>query len=177
MRKEILTHFGFLLVFIVLVTLLKRWFSLSYWPFLVGGILGTVLPDLDHLIYVYLLKPQELTSQRVNLMMGKRALWPTMELLAATRTERRELIFHSFYFQIIFWILAFLVISSSGSLLGRGIVLAFGLHLVVDQLLDLLSLDNLDTWFSQINLVLEKEQYLFYWIANVVVLLVLGIFF
>ncbi len=110
MRKEILTHFGFLFVFTVLIVLLKRWFALSYWPFAVGGILGTILPDLDHLIYVYLLRPQELTSQRVNLMVQKRSLWPTLELLAATRTERRELIFHSFYFQIIFWILTFLVI-------------------------------------------------------------------
>ena len=177
MRKETLTHFAFFLLFTLLVVLLRRWFSLSYWPFLVGGILGTILPDIDHLIYVYLLKPHELTSQRVNLLVEKRALWPTLELLASTRAERKELIFHSFYFQIIFWVLAFLVISSSGSIFGKGLVLAFGLHLVVDQLLDLLTLDNLNTWFSQVNLVLEKEQYLFYWIANVVVLLALGIFF
>lgn len=178
MKKEILTHLAFLLVLIVPVVLIRHYWGLDAGGILLlasfvgGGLLGTVLPDLDHLIYVYFLQPQDLTSQRVNYMVQKRAIWPTLELLASTRSERKNLIFHTAFFQLIFLVLAFLVVSSSGSIFGRGLVLAFMLHLIVDQLLDLLKIGNLDTWFGQWNIVLEKEKYMFYWLANLFVLLI-----
>ena len=188
MKKEILTHIVYLLVFSILVILVKRYFlpleltsALRIALFLLGGILGTIMPDIDHLIYIYLLHPQELTSQRVNYVMGNMALpvkqriWQVFELMTATREERKGLIFHTIHFQLIFWVLTFLVISSSGSILGRGLVLAFSLHLIIDQLLDLMKLENLDNWFRAWNIELEKEKYLFYWLGNVVVLLIFGV--
>lgn len=178
MKKEILTHLGFLVVLLVPVVLVRHYWGgdvggiLLLASFVGGGLLGTVLPDLDHLIYVYFLQPQDLTSQRVNYMVQKREIWPTLELLASTRSERKGLIFHTAFFQIILVVLSFLVISSSGSVFGRGLVLAFMLHLLVDELLDLLKIGNLDTWFSQWNMALEKEKYMFYWLANLFVLLI-----
>lgn len=176
------------MVFSVLVILVKRYFlplnltsALNIGLLLLGGLIGTVLPDVDHFIYVYLLHPQELTSQRVNYTLGnqnlpvKHRVWQAFELMTATREERKGLIFHTVHFQIIFWILTFLVISSSGSILGRGLVLAFSLHLIVDQLLDLMKLDTLDNWFRQWNIQLEKEKYLFYWIGNTAILLLFGL--
>ncbi len=168
----------------VIVILVKRYFlpfniqsALNIGLFLLGGLIGTVLPDIDHVIYIYLLHPQELTSQRINYVLAnqtqpvKQRVWHVFELMAATRQERKGLIFHTAYFQIIFWVLAFLVVSSSGSILGRGLVLAFSLHLIVDQFLDLMKLENLDNWFRQLNIQLEKEKYLFFWLGNVSILL------
>mgnify|MGYP001604517276 CR=1 FL=1 len=135
-KKEFVLHIGTLFVFIVSVIVFKRWFDLAYWPFLVGGILGTILPDIDHLIYVYFVSPQDLTSQRVSYLVYRREILRSISLLYETRSERKSLIFHSTIFQIIFWILCFLVITSSGSIFGRGLVLAFSLHIVVDQAID-----------------------------------------
>ncbi len=145
--------------------------------------MGTILPDVDHFIYVYLLHPQELTSQRINYTLTnpaqpiKQKIWSVFELMAATRSERKGLIFHTAHFQVIFWILAFLVISSTASILGRGLVLAFSLHLIIDQMLDLNTLDNLDNWFRQWNVQLEKEKYMFYWLGNLALLLLFGLVF
>lgn len=184
MKKEITTHSLYLVVFSIVVILLKRYFlplnlnsALVCGLFLLGGVIGTILPDIDHLIYVYFLKPQDLTSQRVNYMLGKVEIWNTFEVLAITREERKQLIFHTALFQVIFWVLAFLVVSSSGSIFGRGLVLAFALHLIVDQLIDLMKLDNLDNWFRQWNIVLDKNKYMFYWMGNLGVLLLFGLVF
>lgn len=180
MKKEILTHLLYLIVFFLFVVLLRGWIQLTpdnalrIGLFLLGGLIGTLLPDIDHLIYIYVLKPQDLTSMRVNHMVQKREIWSTLELLSLTRDERKSLIFHTAYFQVIFWVLTFLVVSSSGSVFGRGVVLAFSLHLIVDQLIDLVKLENLDNWFSKLNISMEKERYTFYWIGNVLVLLLLG---
>ena len=137
MRKELFIHFAFLTSFFIFVTLINKWFSLSFWPFWVGGIIGTLLPDLDHAIYALYLKPQELTSLRVSNMLKKREVWETIKFLSETRYERTKLIFHTATFQMIFLILTFWVVTSSGSIFGQGLVLAFALHLSIDQIVDI----------------------------------------
>jgi hypothetical protein len=146
MKRELFIHFSFWFSFFVLIALLKQYFNISYWPFWAGGILGIILPDLDHLIYVLFLKPQELTSLRFRFLLGRKDLKRSVSLLYETRSERSSLIFHSFFFQVIFLALTFWMVSSSGSLFGRGLVLSFALHLLIDQLMDLTDLKHLDNW-------------------------------
>ncbi len=177
MKREIALHFVSTLILLVLIILVKGWLNISYWPVLVGGIIGTFLPDIDHLIYVYFFSPQELTSQRVVSLTEKKDIGRIVGLLYETRSERKGLIFHSTYFQLIFWILTFLVVSSSGSVFGRGLVGAFSLHLIIDQYVDLRELGSLDNWFSQIGMTITKERSTQYLIANVVVLLLLTLVF
>jgi hypothetical protein len=140
----------------------------------VGGIVGNFLVDIDHLIYVYFLRPHELTSQRVNYMLGKRNLGSTLNLLAETREERKDLIFHTIFFQLIFLVLTFLVVTSTGSILGRGIVLAFSLHLLVDQAVDLMETGNLNIWLKYLPIRLEEDRHKVYWIVVLLVLLFFG---
>ena len=106
--------------------------------------------------------------------MAKKEFFKTFGLLAVTRSERKHLVFHTALFQIIFMILTFLVLTSSGSIFGRGLVLAFVLHLLVDQMLDFFELDNFDNWFYQLNVYLAKEKALFYWLAMVFLFLFFG---
>ncbi len=146
----------------------------SYWPFWVGGIIGNFLPDLDHFIYVYFLKPHELTSQRVSYMMGKRNLSRSFRLLAETRSERTKLIFHSGLFQIIFVVLAFFVVTSSGSLFSRGVVLAFFLHLLIDQAVDLVETGKIDNWTGGYKLEISENQTKVYWSIMFLTLLLLS---
>jgi len=176
MKKEIFVHLSFLVSFLIFVSLLKGWLSLSSWPFWVGGILGTILPDIDHLLYVFLLRPQELTSQRVSHMVGKRDLLGSMNLLAETRAERTKLVFHTATFQLIFLVLTFFVLTSSGSLLGRGIVMAFSLHLLVDEAVDFTEMGSLSNWFRNFPASLDLGKQRIYWWASVILLLFFAFF-
>ncbi len=174
MKKEIALHFLTFLLFFILISLFRNYLSLNYWPFWIGGIIGTILPDIDHIIYVYFLNPQELTSQRVNYMVAKKNIWASWELLANTRSERTQLILHTALFQVIFVVLAFLVVSSSGNLLGRAIVLSFSLHLLVDQGMDLMQTGGIANWLKNLPITLDSLQVKVYLIINAVILLILG---
>jgi hypothetical protein len=173
MRKEILYHFTFLVGFLILTSLVKNYLSLSYYQYWIGGLIGTMLPDLDHLIYIYFLRPYELTSQRAAHLLGQRDVLSTLRLLAVTRYERNKIIFHTALFQIIFTVLALLIVTSSGSLLGRGIVLGFLLHLLVDQLVDYQETKSLSNWFKDFPLqfTFDEKKYIG---VNIVVFLLLS---
>jgi len=175
-RKEILNHIIAALLLTILVVVVKGWFDLSYWTIFLGAALGTILPDIDHVIYVYFLAPQELTSQRVGYMVSKKDFWGAVKLLAETRSERRELIFHTVFFQLIFLILTFFVITSTGSVFGRGLVLAFSLHLLMDQVVDLRQVGNLENWLYSSPLKVPAPQTKAYLWAIFAVLLIFGLF-
>jgi hypothetical protein len=175
MRRELFIHLSFWFSFFVLISVVKHFLGLNYWPFWAGGLIGVFMPDLDHLIYVFFLGPQELTSQRVNFLWGKKEYKRLIELLYETRSERRGLIFHTIFFQIIFLILTFWLMSSSASLFGKGLVLSFALHLSLDQLADLIEMKNLTNWtkFLPINLDFGKSK--IYWSVSTLLVMAMGL--
>ena len=107
MKKELVTHFSFAVAFFILISLLRGWFDLTHIHFCAGGIIGTFLPDVDHLIYVYFLRPHESISQKASQLMGNKDYGRAFSLLADSRTERSKLIFHTGYFQILFMLFTF----------------------------------------------------------------------
>jgi hypothetical protein len=175
MKKELLTHLIYWLVFTALVVVIKRYFNINVLQFIFGGLIGTFLPDLDHIIYIYFIKPQDLTSQRVNYLVSKNELIRGVELIYETRTERRDLVFHTIFFQGIFFILMFLMLSSSASLFGRGLVLSFMLHLSVDQMIDLKEMSGLGNWLKDLHLNFDLTKSKIYWIASSTLILLMGI--
>jgi len=136
---------------------------------------GTLLPDVDHLFHVYFLKPKEAVSQKVSSLISEKKVRESWDTLVETRIQRPELIFHTAYFQVIFLALTLWVITSSGSLFGRGLVLAFSLHLLIDQLIDLMETKNLDNWFRKILVIKDKEYRQWYLVSNFILLLVFGL--
>jgi len=134
MRRDLFLRLAFLISLIVLTSVVKKWLSWVYWPYWVGGLIGMVLPSLDHVVYVFFQRPYELTPQRVKAFWQQKNYRGVVTLLYQTRGERTNLIFHSFLFQVIFAILTFWVVSSSGSPLGRGVVLSFYLNLLLDEI-------------------------------------------
>ncbi len=178
LKKEITFHLLFLLIFFAITTLIKRWFvSPVFLLFWLGGIFGTFLPNLDHAIYAFFLRPHELTSQRFVAFIKNRKFIEALALMQTTRDERQKLIFHSSLFQIFFVIFAFWVISSSGSLFGRGLVTAFLIHLFVDQAQDFQKRGNIKNWFQGINLNLTKDQEVLYLVSNLLIILVVSFLF
>ncbi len=173
MRREVFLHIAFLVTFFILVSLFRGWFDVSYWPFWLGGIIGTFLPDVDHLVYVYFLRPHELTPQRANQMLGERRFGEAAKFLAQTKGERETLVFHTILFQIIFLILTFLVVTSSGSLFGTGLVLSFSLHFLVDQMMDLKA-ETWKRWFHMTPLDFDKTQFRSYWWVVLILVCLFG---
>lgn len=162
MRKEIFIHFAFWFSFFVFISIFRNYFTLPHILFWIGGLIGTMLPDADHLIYVFLTNPNDLTSQRFNFLLKKKDFSRMVTLLHETRMERKEPILHTFVFQIMFLILAFLILTSSSSLLGRGLVLAFLLHLAVDQLADVIDTGRLDNWGHLFSIESDRNRTVLY---------------
>lgn len=134
MKRKVFIYFSFLVSFFLLISLYRNWLDLYYWPFWLGGIVGILLPELDHIVYVFFSNPHEVTSQRVQFLCKNKQFKRCAQLLLSTGQERTGLIFHTILFQAIFMVLTFWVMTSSTSLFGKGIVLAFSLHLVIDQI-------------------------------------------
>jgi hypothetical protein len=175
MRRELFLHFSFWFSFFVFVAITKQYLALPYWGFWLGGIVGTILPDIDHVIYFYLVKPAELTSRRFNFLLERKAVGRMFSLLYETRSERTELIFHTIFFQLIFFVLTFWMLSSSGSLFGKGMALAFALHLLIDQVIDLTELGNFENWFKNLPVKLDLAQSKIYWMIITVLTLGMGL--
>lgn len=175
MKKELFIHFAYWFGFAVLVALIKGYINLPAWSYWLGGIVGTVLPDIDHILYFYFINPNELTSQRFDFYAHRSQYKRMLELLYETRTERKGLIFHTILFQLIFLILTFWMLSSSGSYFGRGLVLAFALHLSIDQLVDLNEIGNLKNWNKYLPLSLDEDKERLYFLGAALILLIFGL--
>ncbi len=166
MKKEIINTLLFWFSYFLLITLLNSLYSLSYWPLYVGGLVGLIMPNTDHLLHVFVFKPQELTSQRVTLLIKNKQYKEALILLYDTRTERIDLIFHTVLFQIIFAILTFWVVSSSGNLFARGLVLSYFL---------ILTLTNLKKVLNNELILENQDQTRIYFAAQSILLFVFGL--
>jgi len=138
MRREIFIRLSFLISVLILVSIVKHWLALTCWPLWLGGALGLFLPDLDHLVYIFFLGPQELTSQRVVYLIRNRNFRGAVSLLFDTRAERGDLVLHSNFAFVVILIFTFWMLTSSGSLLGVGLVLGMVVHLLVDRIKNVL---------------------------------------
>lgn len=174
--REILIHLVPTLLVAALIVLWKGYYINSNLlvPFSLGIAFGMFLPDIDYLIYVFFMRPTDLSSQRIAQKVQTRSFASSLALLYETRLERRELIFHSAFFQVIFIVFAFLIVSSSGSLFGKGVVIAFLLHLFIDQISDLKYRGNIERWFVRIPVVLTPQQVSWYVYAQVLPVFILG---
>ena len=134
MKKEIINHLIYFFAYFLFLTIVNSLYSFKFWPLYVGGIVGLFMSYIDHLLYVFVFYPQELTSQRVTLLLRSKHYKDALVLLHDTWDERIDLIFHTSIFQIIFVVLTFWVVSSSGSLFVKGLVLSYLLGLVIFNL-------------------------------------------
>lgn len=163
-------HFIYLTSFFALIIVLKSWYDVfKVLPFIIGGLLGTFLPYLDYLIYGFITKSGnkvDMTQVKLN----KVSIFSTINQYYSDRSVANELIMHSALFQSVLAVFVLFVISSSGSLLARGIVLSLSLHLILDQVKQYLETKNLDSWFSTFPVVLESNQKLLFVILNIFIL-------
>ncbi len=133
LKREVTSHLLVTLAWLGIVTLLRwswHWNLILLW---LGGLVGTFLLDIDHLLYTLWIYPQELTSIRARNLIEQRRFKDALILLADTHEERTRLVFHSVLFQLVLFVFCFWVLTSTGSLFGTGLVMAMALHLLKDE--------------------------------------------
>jgi hypothetical protein len=147
---------------------------------LVGGFIGYWLLSLDRFVDVYLTHPETQLSHYVRYYIQKgnyRWAWTTLE---QRKAEQTRLTFHNAVFQAIWVILAVFAVTSSPGLLGKGVVMGLGLHLLLNEWRDYIeSPDRLRRWlFWQVQREITlKEQKLFLWgVTGITALLTLFLF-
>ncbi len=177
MKKRYLLHILYLVSFFLLISVLREWFGLVFIEFWVGGIVGTFLPDIDRILYVYVIGPDTAVAKQVSGMVEQKKSTEKITALSSANIDKKDLIFHSARFQLIFLLFAFWIISSSNSLFGWGLALAFTLHLLVDQAIDLMRGDDLSTWFRDVPFEIDADQRKLFFGVNLVILLFLGLIY
>jgi len=178
MKREILTQYLFFLTFFIFVGIRRDFFSWQDFPFWLGGAVGVLMPYLDYLFYSLFVNPQELSWQRFRFYLQKKQFLKAGQILVAPDTFHSYRIFHNFFFQLVFLLLTFWVLASSANLFAVGLVLAFSLHLFIDQLADFLVQGSLDSWTGGLlNLEIRGTNQVLYWVGLFLVFLAFGFLF
>lgn len=161
LRKKIASGLLFTLLWLAAVTLLRwDWHFNLIWLWL-GGLVGTFLLDIDHLLDIFFVHPNEVAKTETVSLLRQRKIREAVVFLADTAANRTKLIFHSTLAQVFFYGLCFWVLTSTGSLFVKGMVMAAGLHLLKDEVLLLISgQENLfrQNFFWQIKKELSSAQ-------------------
>lgn len=137
-KKELRGHLFITLAWLTVVTLLRWHWDWSLLFFWLGGLVGFLLLDLDHIIYALVLYPQELVSLRIQHFLKERRFRETAELIVETDKERTKLAFHNALFQVVFFVFCFFILTSTDNWFGKGLAMAMALHLLQDEMVCLL---------------------------------------
>ena len=151
-RKPVLSKLLITVIWLAFLSLFRLAFDWSVLFLWLGGIVGTFLIEADQLVYVYTQRPEDPVSVEVRGLIGQKKWAEAATLILSTAKDRRQLVFHSVIFQVLFQIFSFFVITSTGSYFGIGLVLAMSLHLLVKEMKDP------DMFFWQIKADINREN-------------------
>lgn len=137
---------------------LVLWFS--------GAAAGAYLIKIEQLVYVYFVHPNEVLSLDIKELLkqkNKKEVWR----LLRERVGEQRLAFRSALFQVVWVVLAFFTFTSTASILGKALVMAVGLHLLLDEWEDVLGKKGLFWLFWQIKREISlREQKYFLWLMT-----------
>ena len=137
-----------------------------------GLILGWFLPDLEALITAFWVEREHHISQMIRSYYKDRKFRLLQFYWVQNRREHQSLIIHSSFFQLIFIVFSFYIISSSGSVLVSFLCLSTLGRLFYEQYLDYKK-GVLKTWFWAINVPLTLRFYKVYFGALSIIYLFL----
>lgn len=178
MRQKLLVHYLFLFSFFIFVAIRRNlfsWLGLSFW---FGGILGTLLPDLDHLFYAFVYKEESSSFLSFKSYLSQKKYLSAFVSLFKKDDKEGVSVFHSFSFQLLFFVLTFWIVTSSSSLFALGLVLSFSLHLLVNQFSELMEKGNLDSWsLGFFKFDVPRDKHFIYWLVLVVIFVLFSLVF
>lgn len=137
MKSELKQHLLPLIIIFVFTTvtwIFNKTHLLNYLYLILGLGLGSYLLDIDHLLYWLYLKPN-LEESRLAQSAWKKGDWKSLiKLLKVTEHLHLNLIFHHYFFQVIFTIFSFFIFTSTNSIFTKSLLLAVNIHLLVDEI-------------------------------------------
>jgi hypothetical protein len=181
MSKDGFNKFIGVVLLLIILTVVKRWFNYSYALVWLGVLFGYYLPFIDHLFYAFILRPNLEVSRKIrNLTTLKtfisvKRMKELVNYVNETKDQREKLIIHTAYFQVAFLFLTFFILTSSGSLFGRGLVYGFSLKLLVEQVLQFVDKKEINKWFTEIPIPMDPYKTKVYLYANGLVLLIFSL--
>lgn len=177
MRKRIVNHLKITVIFLLLLSLyrLKIDFSLIFlW---LGGLVGALILDLDYLFQVFLVQPDLPLSKEAKTLWQEKKYQEILKLVYAKTDEITKYTFHTLFFQAIFFLFSFFVMTSTASHFGQALVLCASLHLLTEQIADIREKGMLsDYWFARLNVYLPKDRQKLYVGGLILVFCVLATF-
>lgn len=173
--KDGFNKFIGLIILLIVLTIIKGWFDYYYAFVWVGALIGYYLPFIDHLFYAYFLRPELDISKNIRKLVSSKKIRNLIIYVEDTSNEREKLIIHTAYFQIVFLLLTFFILTSSGSLFGRGLVYGFSLRLFVEQVLTYFKTGKIDKWFTDMQVSMDAHKTKVFLYANGLVILLLTV--
>lgn len=177
MRQRPLIYIFFMSSLFLLTMVYFSFYELSVLNLWLGGIIGLFLPYIDHFLFSYITFPDDAYAVDFRNQVKNKNFKGVFFNMTKTKEDRKDLLFHSAFFQLAFVVFAFLVVTSTGSLLGRGLVIAFLLHLLLDQIMDVREKKPLAWWFRNLSLPFDGEQRRWYLVFNGLIIVLLSFFF
>ena len=121
--------------------------------------MGIVCLDSDYLFQVFLVQPELALSQEAKKIWKEKRYPEAIGLVFSRSSEIKSTIFHTIFFQVIFYAFSFFVLTSSGSVLGQALVLTALLHLLKEQIEQLRQKGQLsEFWFNKLNVNLPPQR-------------------
>lgn len=145
---------------------------LSIISILLGATLGYFIPDTEALINAFYTEPNHHVSTMLRSYYKERKFKLLRFYWLQNRHEYSNLIIFSAFFQLVFFVFAFYIVTSSASLFASMLVLAVLARLFYEQYKDYKK-GQLDKWFWAINVNLTKRFYAVYFSLLFIVYFVL----
>jgi hypothetical protein len=174
-KREGFNKFIAVIVLLIVLTLVKKWFNFSSALVWLGVLVGYYLPFFDHLFYAYIVRPDLEISRNIRSLVSIKKIKKLITYVNETKDQRDKLIIHTAYFQMIFSLLTFFILSSSMSLFGRGLVYGFCLKLLTEELYEYFDKKDLSRWFAEMNIKPDTHATRVYLYANGLVLLIFSL--
>ena len=174
--KTIYKHLWSIFPFLILISLVHWQLKFSLIFFWLGVIIGTFLLHLDQAIYCFFQSSHEFSSQRIKRLWEQKDYRGAVTFLLETQEEREKLVFHSVLFQFVLLVASFFVLTSSASLLGKGVVMGLFLQSLIEQGRQLHSKGEINNWFWQLRAIPAPRIQVFYFLLLVLVFILLVVF-
>jgi hypothetical protein len=101
-----------------------------------GIFFGSIILDVDHLIFWYFFKPNLEESRLARTTIKNRDFKSLIKLIDASHSTHHNLIFHHYFFQSVLVLFTFFIFTSTTNLFIISLVISINLHLLVDEYID-----------------------------------------
>jgi len=115
--------------------------------FLVGAFFGTFFLDLDYFLFAYITEPDHYFSKELKKLIGRKNIPDIVSYVDTHKAEMGDSVLHSALFQGILVILSFYVVSSTGNIFMKALVMTAMLQSFYRQFKEYEKKGNLDDWF------------------------------